>query len=239
MVLFLHSKQIRILTLLLATLILFYVDNSVAMEKNKLQVKQFPGIDFRNGLLKVSVENESLKDVMDDVSRKAGIKIIVNFSTEEEMTVSFDYLPLENGVRRLLKGYDYALMYCSEEEDSAKDPSRLMTIYVFTKLEGPVKERLHEDVRQVMNMEEIQNKINSSLRKIITSQDFDKSSVLQKTQIEEALRKINEMGGFDKLKNIENENIQSLDTVKKDIMDKIDNAINGVAIEPTGINDKE
>ncbi len=238
MVLFFYSKHVRILTLLLVTFVLFHIEMAVAIEKDMLKGKKFLGIDYKNDLLKVSVENVSLKEVIADVSKKVGIKIINNFSVEDEMTVSFDYLPLERGLKQLLKGYNYVLIYSPEEEDNVKDPSSLMTIYIFSKLERNAKEGLH-DARQVMNMNELQNKLNGRLHEIFSSQGLDQSSVLQKIQIEEAFSKINAVGWDDKLKNVENKDLQSLDTVKKDIIDKINNAINMVTTETHSVNDKE
>lgn len=218
-------KRLR-LFILVVLLFLFQMGISLAVDSNIPNDKKFSGVDFKDGLLKVSVEKQSFKDIMGEIAKKSGIKILINCPADEELTVSFGYLPLEKGLKQLLKGKNYAFKYRPEEDDDIKNSSSLINVFVLPKSEG-----LHGDDRQAMNMDEIQDKIKKRLDEAFATQGFAKSGVLQKNQIEEALRKINEMGSLDKLKNVENENSQIPATVKKDIVDKINKVLKGVSIE--------
>ncbi len=222
-------KMARRLCLLVVILFLFQMGISLAVENNNIpNDKKFSGVDFKNGLLKVSVEKQSFKEVMDNVAKKAGIKILIDNPVDEDLTISFDYLPLEKGLKQLLKDKNYAFKYRPEEDDDIKNSSSLINVFVLSKSEG-----LHGDDWQAMNMNEIQDKIKERLDEALATQGFAKSDILQENQnqIEEVLRKINEMGGFDKLENVENENSQIPATVKKDIVDKINKALKGISIE--------
>jgi hypothetical protein len=70
-----------------------------------------PGIIYKDGLLRVSVknksfkkENKSFKKVMDEITLKTGVKALINSPLDNEISVSFDYLPLEEGLQKLLSG---------------------------------------------------------------------------------------------------------------------------------------
>jgi hypothetical protein len=63
-----------------------------------------PGIIYKDGLLRVSVKNKSFKKVMDEITLKTGVKALINSPLDNEISVSFDYLPLEEGLQKLLSG---------------------------------------------------------------------------------------------------------------------------------------
>ena len=58
-----------------------------------------PVIIYKDGLLKVPVKNKYFKTVMDEVTLKNGVKTFINSPLNNETSVSFDYLPLEEGYR--------------------------------------------------------------------------------------------------------------------------------------------
>lgn len=223
-------KMARRLCLLVVVLFLFQIGASLAVEKDTPQGEKFSGVDFKDGLLKVSVEKQSFKEVMDKVAKKAGIKILIDNPVDEDLTISFDYLPLEKGLKQLLKDKNYAFKYRPEEDDDIKNSSSLINVFVLPKSEG-----LHGDDRQAMNMNEIQDKIKERIDEALATQGLAISGILQTNQIEEVLRKINEMGGFDKLKNVENEDSQIPATIKKDLVDKINKAMGKIRKTSEGI----
>ena len=54
--------------------------------------------------LKVNVSDESFRRVMETVAEKAELEIHVHDPAESALTIEFDYLPFEEGLRELLKG---------------------------------------------------------------------------------------------------------------------------------------
>jgi len=90
-------------------------------------------IDFRNGLLKVSVENQKFQKIMDEVAQKTGIRIVIQDTSDEDLTIRSDYLPLEKSLQQLLKARNYVFIYRSDEEGQS---SRLMQVWVFGKSGG-------------------------------------------------------------------------------------------------------
>ncbi len=228
---FFHLNKVLKFGVLLVSIFLFQISVSFAVEKHNPSVASFPGIDFKDGQLKVSVEKQSFKEVMEDVANKSGIKIITNYLADEELTASFEYLPLEEGLKRLFKEKSYAFKYHSTEDDSAKSSSSLAKVFVFPKSEKHGKGGLRNDIQRVMSTKEIQNKIRQELDKTLMMQGFDKSNIIPEHQVDEALRKLDEMGGFDKLKNGETENQQFLTNVKNNIMDKLNIALEGMPVK--------
>jgi len=59
-------------------------------------------VDFKNGLLRVSVEKQKFWKVIDEVAEKTGIRIIANTSSDEDLTINFDYLPIMFNCRHFL-----------------------------------------------------------------------------------------------------------------------------------------
>ena len=183
-------KMARRLCLLVVILFLFQVGESLAVEKKTLQSEKLSGVDFKDGLLKVSVENQRFKEVMDDVAKKAGIKILIYYPVDEKLSVSFDYIPLEKGLRRLLREKNYAFTYQSGEGDVSKSSAGLMKVFVFSKLEG-----LGVD-RQAMDMDEIQNQIREKLDEALVLQNLPQRGVDIEKQFRQAMDEIKKTGIF-------------------------------------------
>ena len=97
-------------------------------------------IAYNKGLLSLSVENISLKRVLTAVAKKAGISVTSPKHLEKLITVKFYGVPLEQGLRRILKGSSYALTYApSGEKNGAEIVSR---VFVFPEgARGPRRSR--------------------------------------------------------------------------------------------------
>jgi hypothetical protein len=108
---------------------------SSAEEKVAPHGEGFTGVHFGDGRLRVSIENEKLQKVMGEIAQKAGIRIVINGSADEYLTIHFDYLPLEKGLKKLLRGRNYVFVYFPEE------PSQVPTVkqvLVFPKSEETI-----------------------------------------------------------------------------------------------------
>ena len=104
----------------------------LAAESKATLKADFSGIEFKNGLLRVSVANAKLQKVMDAVAKKVGIRVMITDRIDEDLTVHFDYLPLERGLQRLLKGRNYVFSYTSDKADR---PVALSEVLVFSRLQ--------------------------------------------------------------------------------------------------------
>ncbi len=94
-------------------------------------------ITYNEGLLSLSVESINLNRVLTAVAKKAGISVTSPKQLEKAITAEFDGVPLEQGLRRILKGSSYALIYApSGEENGAEIVSG---VFVFP--EGPKEAR--------------------------------------------------------------------------------------------------
>ena len=121
---YLYSKKAIRLCPLVVLLFLFQMGMSMAVEKYTTKNENFSFVDFKDGLLKVSVERQKFKDIMGEIAKKAEIEIVFNYSGDEEITINFDYLPLEKGLRQLLREKNYAFKYQAGEDNDSKNSCR-------------------------------------------------------------------------------------------------------------------
>ncbi|KHE91330.1 MAG: hypothetical protein K8F52_12685 [Candidatus Scalindua rubra] len=164
------KKALIICFIFVSAVFLFHKGVSLAGEKNPSPGKEFSGVDFKNGLLKISVDKQSFKKVMSEIAKKAEIKIFIYFAAEEELTIDFDYLPLEKGLVKLLRGRNYA--FCRSRED--QQPDRLTSVTVFSREEGVSvamkdgqQQRLEEILqRNFINELDMRQKIDEAMEKV-------------------------------------------------------------------------
>ncbi len=69
------------------------------------------GIDYRDGRIKISVDDRPLEDVVEEVAQKSGIRVIDNHPSREAVSMHLDYLPVAASLQRLLQGRDYVFFY--------------------------------------------------------------------------------------------------------------------------------
>ncbi len=96
-------KKACTLCVLCLLLFLCQTGDSLATDKDVPQSEGFSVIDFKNGLLKVSVKEQRFTEVMNEISKKAEMEIIINYPADEKLTIGFDYLPLEKGLKNSKK----------------------------------------------------------------------------------------------------------------------------------------
>ncbi len=104
------------------TFIVFMFQSGISSsdaEKYKIYENGLSVVDFKNGLLRISVEKQKFWKVIDEVAEKTGIRIIANTSSDEDLTINFDYLPLEDGLKYLFRGKNHIFIYSGEDRISA------------------------------------------------------------------------------------------------------------------------
>ncbi len=196
----LYSKKAGRLCLLVALLFLFQMGISIAAEKDE----KLSGIYYKDGLLKVSVERQKFKDIMDEIAEKAEIKIIFDYPGEEEITTSFNYLPLEKGLRLLLKDKNYAFKYQTEEDNALKNSTSLMKVFVISKSgevtvaksEGLDNNGYPDNARQTIATNELQDQIRGNLDEVLALYSYPQSGVDVAKQFREAMDEIKEREGI-------------------------------------------
>jgi hypothetical protein len=68
-------------------------------------------IEYNRGLLTLSVEKVKLEDVLEAVAEETGISFWCLRDSGKPITADFNDLPLQQGLRQILMGMNYALIY--------------------------------------------------------------------------------------------------------------------------------
>lgn len=93
-------------------------------------------VTIEGGKLSVWLREAKVRDVMEAIARQSGIEIIfVGQAAQTTLTESFSGLPLEDGLRRLLRGKSYMLMYSETERES-----RITKVFVLFRTDEPGEE---------------------------------------------------------------------------------------------------
>ncbi len=77
-------------------------------------------IEYNRGLLTLSVENVNLKHVLTAMAEETGITVWYPRDLEKPITTEFNDLPLQQGLRRILRGMNYALIYSPSTNDKKR-----------------------------------------------------------------------------------------------------------------------
>lgn len=229
-----HTRA-RIFWLLMVMLFSFQAGVPSAGERDTPRGEDFSGVDFKNGLLKVSVENHKFQEVMDEVAQRAGIQVVINDPADEDLTIDFGYLPLEKGLKRLLRGKSYVFVHRPGEGVDPIQSSRLMKVWVLPKSWGARMAGLGE---MAENRSADHTRQTEALKKKMLSQDQERlREVLQgfsqdgtdlENQFYDALEKIQEMDIFGEIRKIEDGVFQGSLQGEADAMGKIHGALEGI-----------
>jgi hypothetical protein len=93
-------------------------------------------VTIDGGKLSVSLKEARIHDVMEAIARQSGIQIIfVGQAAQATLTEFFSGLPLEDGLRRLLRGKSYLLMYSETERES-----RITKVFVIFRTGEPAED---------------------------------------------------------------------------------------------------
>ncbi len=96
----------------LALPVFFAAGNAVAAIK--------PGVRYAEGNLTLEAKNAGLSELLQEIAKTAGIDIFVNKGFQPgqgRMTMKIDHEPLEEVLKSLLKGFNYAAVYVKEGDD--------------------------------------------------------------------------------------------------------------------------
>ena len=116
------------------------MDKTTKAQTKPLQSTRF--IQFANDLLTVKVQDMSLKELFQEIAHQGGLSIIAYGLLDEKITIQFDQLPFDEGMRLILRHHNYILSYTQqkpgERQSSVTRPRKLS---IFSKAEKgyPIK----------------------------------------------------------------------------------------------------
>jgi hypothetical protein len=92
-----------------------------------------PSVTVKNGRLSIRIHNTALGRLMDEISGKAGIPIVLSEDLGSQLvSTDFQDVPLDEGLRQILSKYDAFFFYGVDEQE----PSSLKTVWVYPKGRG-------------------------------------------------------------------------------------------------------
>ncbi len=95
--------------------------------------EQRSSVTFKDGRLSINAQNRSLERVVDQITQKAGIAVILGDGLgKQPINLSFQNLPLDEGLRQILKDYDAFFFYGVGKEG----PASLSAIWVYPRGRG-------------------------------------------------------------------------------------------------------
>ena len=80
------------------------------------------GVKVQGDRLSVSLVNADLNEVLKEVGRQGNIKIVYKNPPNKKVTVSFDNLPIEKGLDKLLQEQNFLLTYARTEIPEGPNP---------------------------------------------------------------------------------------------------------------------
>jgi hypothetical protein len=124
-----------------------------------------PTVTIDDGKLSVSLREARLHDVMEAIARQSGIQItLVGQAAQATLTESFSGLPLEDGLRRLLRGKSYVLMY-----SGTGGASRITKVFVIFPTGEPAEDvgkqtsSVAEAMREAFNTERFAETVRAAI----------------------------------------------------------------------------
>jgi len=116
------------------------VDKTTKAQTHPSQGARF--IQFANDLLTVKLQDVSLKELFQEIAHQGGLSIVAYGSLDEKITIQFDQLPFDEGMRLILRHYNYILSYTQQkpgECQSSVTRSRKLSIFSNSEKGYPVK----------------------------------------------------------------------------------------------------
>lgn len=80
-------------------------------------------------LLTIRAERVPLSKILESIAREAAIEITPSPQSEETVSIQFSDIPLEEGLRRIMRKINYALIY--EKEGAQPDSARVRMIILY------------------------------------------------------------------------------------------------------------
>lgn len=163
------------------------------LSQEKRSDSQEPLVSFSKGRLTIAAEDRPLQSVLDEVSRATGVTFLVpdNRAKDRLISLRFQDLPIDEGLRLLLKDQDAFFFYGVGREG----PASLRTVWVYARGAGKALEPLSpqssgntQDVEAMLGgfdppVEQKENQIKTAVMQALTEEKDDemRTRILYKT----------------------------------------------------------
>ncbi len=123
------------LSRVLIVLLIFFSIPSINASGNDVMDNTSFVIHVDDNLLTAKVRDMPLEKVLTEVADQMFMRIIYLVSGEEPVTIDFSRLPIEKGLKQLLRDYNYALAYDSVDAENSK--SHIRKVFILSKKSDP------------------------------------------------------------------------------------------------------
>ncbi len=94
---------------------------------------QSPFIKIENGFITADIQNIPIQEILRDISSKTDIDIYISKDIDNLISVKFDVLPLEEGLKRIFRPLDHAMVFTKSPEFPHEDKFVLKKVKVVKK----------------------------------------------------------------------------------------------------------
>jgi len=88
-------------------------------------------ISVNNGLLSVRLKNAGLLQVMEELSRKSGMRIKLDNGASKRISLTFRDMPFDKGIRNLVRPLNYAMIWRKTKDKDGRDVEVLEELHIF------------------------------------------------------------------------------------------------------------
>ncbi len=107
-------------------------------------------IQFTNDQLTVNVRDMALTELLQEIERQSGLTFMSYKSLEERITMQFHRLPLDVGLRRILRQQNFVMAYAQQIEEGKSTVRRPRKLWIFPGGDNgyPIHTMVVEDAEQ-------------------------------------------------------------------------------------------
>lgn len=138
-------------------------------------------IVFEEGVLSVSLKEADLKEVLKEISRQSNVEITFNEPIKEKVTLEFANLPLERGLRRLLKNQNYFFTFTKKRKETVDKGAHYVLSRAVLLKKSTTGQKENDQLLTVTSEEIRVNEISSDLINELLSQEPKKQEKAMKT----------------------------------------------------------
>ncbi len=105
--------------------------------RNGATILEDTKVAYENGLLSVVAKEVALEMLLYEISRQSGIEFILEDLISEKVTLQFKKVPLDTGLKKILKNQAYAFSYAEKTANSPKKTCTLLRRVMVLRRPGP------------------------------------------------------------------------------------------------------
>jgi len=95
-------------------------DKQKAAKTQTQQSQRAPSVQFDNDLLTVKADDVPLQEVLQEIARQSDLSVEGSGLLEDKITIQFDRLALDEGLRLILRRYSFALVYVQKAPEGTQ-----------------------------------------------------------------------------------------------------------------------